>query len=196
MSLPRVQPKGAAPTTQDFVSLQTLWAKSLDALISKVRTLSSSAAPSGSITAFGGASAPSGWLICDGSAVSRSTYSALFAVIGTAYGAGNGSSTFNLPNGQGVFLRGSGSQTIGGISYSGPNLGGSQGDEMQGHIHSTTAPLVFGAVNGNLGWGDFTASGNQTFNTAGPLSDGTNGTPRTGTETRPANVGVNWIIKT
>lgn len=45
----------------------------------------------------GGASAPSGYLICDGAAVSRSTYAALFTAIGTTYGAGNGSTTFNLP---------------------------------------------------------------------------------------------------
>lgn len=54
--------------------------------------------PVGIITPFGGATAPSGWLICDGSAVSRTTYADLFAVVGTAYGTGNGSSTFNLPD--------------------------------------------------------------------------------------------------
>jgi hypothetical protein len=47
--------------------------------------------------------APTGWLVCDGSAVSRSTYSALWGVLGTSYGAGNGSTTFNLPNLQGKF---------------------------------------------------------------------------------------------
>jgi microcystin-dependent protein len=47
---------------------------------------------------YAGATAPSGWLLCDGSAVSRTTYSALFAVTGTSYGVGNGSSTFTLPN--------------------------------------------------------------------------------------------------
>lgn len=62
--------------------------------------------PTGTITMFGGSTAPSGWLICDGSAVSRTTYSALFTVIGTTYGAGNGSSTFNLPNLQGKFALG------------------------------------------------------------------------------------------
>jgi microcystin-dependent protein len=56
------------------------------------------AAPVGSITAYAGASAPSGWLLADGTAVSRATYAALFAVCGTTYGAGNGSTTFNLPN--------------------------------------------------------------------------------------------------
>ncbi|MGN7977446.1 DUF859 family phage minor structural protein [Microbacterium sp. 22195] len=54
--------------------------------------------PVGILVAFAGATAPSGWLLCDGSAVSRTTYATLFAVIGTAYGAGNGSSTFNVPD--------------------------------------------------------------------------------------------------
>jgi microcystin-dependent protein len=47
---------------------------------------------------FAGASVPAGWLLCDGTAVSRTTYSSLFTAIGTAYGAGNGSTTFNVPN--------------------------------------------------------------------------------------------------
>ncbi|WP_142850675.1 phage tail fiber protein [Telmatospirillum sp. J64-1] len=55
-------------------------------------------AHTGEIRMFAGSSAPSGWLLCQGQAVSRTTYSALFAVIGTTYGAGNGSSTFNLPD--------------------------------------------------------------------------------------------------
>ena len=55
--------------------------------------------PSGSIIAFGGAAAPdAGWLLCDGSNVSRTTYARLFAAISTAYGTGDGSSTFGLPD--------------------------------------------------------------------------------------------------
>lgn len=54
--------------------------------------------PTGSVLAFAGSTAPSGFLICDGSAVSRTTYADLFKVIGTTYGTGNGSTTFNLPN--------------------------------------------------------------------------------------------------
>jgi microcystin-dependent protein len=52
----------------------------------------------GIIIPWSDTTAPSGFLECDGSAVSRSTYSALFAVVGTTYGAGNGSTTFNVPN--------------------------------------------------------------------------------------------------
>jgi microcystin-dependent protein len=62
-------------------------------LLSKVNT-----DPTGLINPFAGSSAPVGWLLCDGSAISRTTYSELFAVISTTYGVGNGTTTFNLPN--------------------------------------------------------------------------------------------------
>ena len=57
--------------------------------------------PVGSISLFAGTTAPNGWLICDGSAVSRTTYANLFSVIGTTYGTGDGSATFNIPDLQG-----------------------------------------------------------------------------------------------
>ena len=68
------------------------------------------AIPVGSVIAFAGnpSSAPSGYLLCNGAAVSRTTYAALFEAIGTAYGAGNGSTTFNLPNMADKFIQGSG----------------------------------------------------------------------------------------
>lgn len=53
--------------------------------------------PTGCVAAFAGTTAPTGWLKCDGSAISRTTYAALFAAIGTKYGTGDGSTTFNLP---------------------------------------------------------------------------------------------------
>jgi len=59
---------------------------------------SASNIPVGIIQMYGAAVAPTGFLICDGSAISRVTYSVLFAVIGTTYGVGNGSTTFNIPN--------------------------------------------------------------------------------------------------
>lgn len=54
--------------------------------------------PAGAITQFAGVSAPAGWLLCNGQAISRTTYADLFAVIGTTYGTGDGSTTFNLPD--------------------------------------------------------------------------------------------------
>ena len=62
----------------------------------KVKT--SDTLPIGTQVAYGGTVPPTGWLICDGSAVSRTTYAELFKVIGTSYGEGDGSTTFNLPN--------------------------------------------------------------------------------------------------
>jgi len=57
--------------------------------------------PTGGIVEFAGAAAPTGWLICDGSAVSRATYSTLFSAIGTIWGSGDGSTTFNIPDRRG-----------------------------------------------------------------------------------------------
>jgi len=67
--------------------------------------------PPGVIWPYAGSSAPSGWLNCDGSAVSRSTYAALFSAISTAYGTGNGTTTFNIPDLRGRTLIGSGTGT-------------------------------------------------------------------------------------
>ena len=58
--------------------------------------------PTGTIIIWPSSTTPSGYLLCDGSAISRTTYSALFSVIGTTYGVGDGSSTFNLPNSQNI----------------------------------------------------------------------------------------------
>lgn len=60
--------------------------------------LYSSVSPTGSLIMFAGSSAPSGWMICNGVAISRTTYATLYGVIGTTYGAGDGSTTFNIPN--------------------------------------------------------------------------------------------------
>jgi microcystin-dependent protein len=54
--------------------------------------------PAGSVQMYAGSTAPSGWLSCDGTAVSRTTFADLFAVLGTTYGSGDGSTTFTLPN--------------------------------------------------------------------------------------------------
>lgn len=76
--------------TLELISGATLWAD----------------APIGCIQAFGGATAPLGWLLCQGQAVSRTEYAELFAVIGTAFGNGDGTTTFNLPDPRNKFLEG------------------------------------------------------------------------------------------
>lgn len=79
--------------------------------------------PVGVVQAFAGNTVPDGWLLCDGSAVSRTTYANLYACIGTTYGSGDGSTTFNLPNLVDKFIEGS--STAGTVKSAGlPNITG------------------------------------------------------------------------
>jgi microcystin-dependent protein len=75
-------------------------------------TASSSGVPTGTVMDYGGSTAPGGWLECDGSAVSRSTYPNLFAILSTTWGSGNGSTTFNLPDFKGRVRIGKGTGTV------------------------------------------------------------------------------------
>ena len=72
--------------------------KVTDSNMNEIKNTINTNTPVGSISLFAGTTAPNGWLICDGSAVSRTTYANLFSVIGTTYGKGDGSTTFNIPN--------------------------------------------------------------------------------------------------
>lgn len=74
-------------------------------------SLANSFVPSGAIIPYGGTTAPTGYLLCDGSPVSRTTYSDLYAALGDAYGEGDGSTTFNVPDLRYTFLRGRGPNT-------------------------------------------------------------------------------------
>lgn len=107
--------------------------------------------PSGSVTQWAGSgSAPTGWLMCDGTAVSRTTYSALFTAISTTYGVGDGSSTFNLPDMQGRVAIGAGTgrnnaddgsltaRTIG--TYEGEETHTLTEAELPAHTHTYTKP--------------------------------------------------------
>jgi len=82
-----------ADNTESDLTNTTKWAK---ITVSAADLLQ--AVPTGSVQPYAGASIPAGWLLCDGSAVSRTDYAALFAAIGTLYGTGDGSTTFNLPD--------------------------------------------------------------------------------------------------
>lgn len=102
--------------------------------------------PIGSVVMFAASTAPSGWLKCEGQTVSRTTYAALFAVIGTAYGAGNGSTTFALPNFTGRAPRGAAPGATGGADSVTMTLA-----NMPQHIHdmSHNHPEVNTSSNGS-----------------------------------------------
>lgn len=110
-----------------------------------------SGVPIGSVIAFAANSAPSGYLLCNGAAVSRTTYAELFAIIGTTYGTGDGSTTFALPNLTDKFIQGS--TTAGTVKSAGlPNITGT----FNTYTWSTTAS---GAFTGTANDGNSNASG-------------------------------------
>lgn len=157
-------------------------------------------APIGAILAFGGATAPAGWLLCQGQAISRTTYAALFAVIGTAYGAGDGSTTFNLPDPREAALVGAGTNVLNAGSIAAHNavsLGAFQDDQMQkmegniGEVFNFTTPSgVF-----ELGSASPTGFvGDGQYNPYNVQMD-TSKAARTGTTTHGKQLGVNYIIK-
>ncbi len=155
--------------------------------------------PTGSITTWSTATAPSGFLICNGSAVSRTTYAALFAVIGTAYGAGNGTSTFNIPDLRGVFVRG---LDNGRGLDSGRGLGSYQDSDNKSHSHGVNDPgHVHGGVqNGQSSTGRSTSVDQPpavfSFGNTWGATTGIWLSASGGAESRPRNVALNYIIKT
>lgn len=150
--------------------------------------------PAGAVMPFAMNSAPAGWLAADGTAVSRSTYATLFAAIGTAHGSGDGSTTFNLPDLRGIFVRGSGSQTIGGITYN-KTFAATEGDAFQGHQHAVTQNARTSVAGFEVLGGNGAVLSNATIQVGNPTTDGANGTPRTASETRPANIALLYCIK-
>lgn len=92
----------------------------------------------GMVAFFARNTPPSGWLVCDGAAVSRSTYAGLFAALGTVFGVGDGVSTFNLPDLRGEFIRG----WDGGRGVDEQRgFGSNQGGEIQSHVHETSGSM-------------------------------------------------------
>lgn len=91
------------------------------------------ACPVGAVLPFAGSAAPSGWVICNGAQVSRTAYPQLYALIGTTYGTGNGSTTFNLPDLRGKFPVGAGGS---GYADTLANTGGSPHAIIPNHNHS------------------------------------------------------------
>ena len=152
---------------------------------------------------YAGASAPAGWLMCDGSAVSRTTYASLFTAISTTWGIGDNSTTFNLPDlresapvGVGTFTAVGGTTHGSLTAHDAFTLAQFKDDQEQSHIHGesyansgSSGVRVAGASAGNT----YTVDG-YTF-TAPPSIDGANGTPRVGTVTRGKRIGINFIIK-
>lgn len=130
--------------------------------------------PPGTIIHYAGRTVPSGWLICNGANVSRTDYAALFAAIGTIYGAGNGSTTFGLPNLNGRFLEGTTyTGSVGTYHSAGlPNITGYFSNNGDGRFENSSGSFTNNTLvthshsgnNANEGRGfDFSASKSSSF---------------------------------
>ncbi len=164
-------------------------------LLAAILVLVGRAIPPGAVMAFAMAAAPVGWLACDGSLRSRAAYPGLFSAVGVVYGAGDGTTTFSLPDLRGEFLRGlDGGRGI----DAGRSIGTGQGDALQNITGSfglddrgaslATGAFAVGALNsayGATGIGD----GNAMTLDASRVA-------RTAAETRPRNIAVLFCIRT
>ena len=173
------------------------WVRSF--LASKADT--ADAVQPGTVHAFAGdaSSIPAGYLLCNGAAVSRTDYAALFAAIGTIYGTGDGSTTFNLPDFRGKFLRG----YLDGTSAA---LGTAQGDairNLEGTVYHMLSAYTTGYSSQGSGVlrhvgaaaGPAAVGANETKLYEATLSIDASLTVPTAAENRPANYAINWIIK-
>ncbi len=125
-----------AVTAAKIASDAVTTSKVLDANITRAKVEEAERIPTGSVIQFAAASAPTGWLACDGTAVSRTTYSTLFSLISTTYGAGDNVNTFNLPDfRRRVAVGQGGSQTFSGTNKVDTTIGSTGGQES--HILST-----------------------------------------------------------
>jgi microcystin-dependent protein len=160
----------------------TAAAGTINTQIATTAFVSTGGAP-GAIMFFACNPAPTGWLKANGTAISRTVYWALFAAIGTTYGAGDGSTTFNIPDLRGEFPRG---WDDGRGVDSGRGFGSVQGQDLQSHTHT-----MRNAATDNLNSGTFVKTIDYITNT-GTLSD----TGATGSaETRPRNIALLACIK-
>lgn len=163
--------------------------------------------PAGAVQQFAMTTVPAGWLECDGSAISRTTYSLLFGTIGITFGVGDGSTTFNIPDLRGYFVRGwahGGSVDSGrafGSTQATANLAhthtGTTGDDSPDHTHSSNSALASTSGSPGLIYSGAHSSGSSvTSNGASnkhqhPFTTGSSG----GTESRPVNLALMYCIK-
>ncbi len=155
--------------------------------------------PVGTIIAYGGRNVPAGWLLCDGTSISRATYADLFEAIDTSWGSGSSAGMFNVPDLRGRFVRGLDYSPTRGATGNDPeytlrtainiggntgnNVGSLQNEQLKSHTHATWGPFV--NISTSTGAGQFSVYQTANYQT------GASG----GLETRPKNAAVNYIIK-
>lgn len=162
--------------------------------------------PVGTILPFAGDNAPSGWIMCNGATVSRTTYATLYSVVGNRFGHGDNSSTFHVPDFRGRFLRGRDANAgrdedrnsrtaMNGGGAVGDAVGSVQGDQLHSHTHDYWD--TYYSESGGSGPQYYTNSkgSGDTDNDNEPWQVQRTGFTTGGSETRPENASVNYIIK-
>ena len=150
----------------------------------------------GTVVSLATSAEPTGYLECDGAAVSRSTYSDLFSTIASTYGAGDGSSTFNLPDLRGEFIRGFDNSR--GVDAS-RVFGSAQANELESHNHigGFSRASGFTYSSGRYGVDTHGSGSNHSSSSSGTYTQKYPYTSSTGgTETRPRNIALMYCIKT
>lgn len=184
---------GASSAEQALANLGGIRTSDVDALLAGV------------VLQWPMATPPTGWLLCNGQAISRVTYSRLFAKIDTVWGIGDGSTTFNVPDLRGMFIRGLDNGR--GVDV-GRILGSQQADDVGPHTHTgSTNPAGAHQHNApietNFTAGSELASGAGYSQGTGSVLTSSNGThthtltinPSGGQESRPRNIAMNYFIK-
>lgn len=147
--------------------------------------------PIGSYIPFGGTAIPTGWLLCNGQAVSRTDYAELFKVIGTAYGSGDGSTTFNIPDLREAVPKGAGltSKSNNHLDADGLAVGEFLDDRIQEHSHSSKVNDTAGTSSNKVGYMF------QPSSAFDRVPDDSTQSGRVGATTEVKSVGSNYIIK-
>lgn len=171
----------------------------IDGLVARFEPKGATSIPAGMYGEFGTPTAPDGWLVCDGSAVSRVIYARLFTAIGVTHGAGDGATTFNLPDARGRVLRG---WDNGAGRDPGRSLGSTQDDAIQnivgtiGMTKGVEGATATGAFEADFVDVDFAQHAGGTVASHGTFSFDASRAVRTASETRVKNLAVLVCIKT
>ncbi len=164
----------------------TTWLRFMMNLWQRTGAAQGGVTPTGQLTLFGSITPPSGWLLCDGSAIDRTVYAALFSIIGTTFGIGDGTTTFNIPDLRGKFVIGAGTIPVG-------TTGGSSSvtlstTELPAHTHTITDP---GHNHSTLATTSNVTTGSDP---GGVTTGGTTGTSTTGISVNSTGTGSAFSI--
>lgn len=200
----------ASPATGDYVAGVDVSDSNNEKkfLVSDILALAAtSSVPVGTVIDYAGSSEPSGWLFCYGQAISRTTYADLFTALGTTYGSGDGSTTFNLPDLRGRVVAGKDNMggstasriTSGGSGITGTTLGASGGAEthtlttaqLASHTHGPGSGTAF--LNVQVGGSLSTTSGGSDWSSSSATASAGSGNAHNNTQ--PTLI-LNKIIKT